>query len=180
MTVCCKLVHVASSLMIDRRGHRKLRLTSRKHFKPKPKRNCNKPQELDLGISLPLSAYIDGSVKTVENLQIRLQNYEAVPSGIYLDNIMYAVAWWLYICIGWNSELNNGFLSIYRLEFHAQSGPEVLLSLTIQENFSWVLSYRKLHVNQALCSILKNMPSQINTGMLFNGLYLYIHMYNVS
>lgn len=66
--------------MIDRRGHRKLQLTSRKYFKPKSKRNFSKPQELDLGISLPLSAYIDGSVKTVENLQ---KNYEAVPSGIF-------------------------------------------------------------------------------------------------
>ena len=69
--------------MIDRRGHRKLRLTSRKHFKPKPKRNRNSSQVLDLRISLPLSAYIDGPVKTVENLQIRLKSYEAVPSGIF-------------------------------------------------------------------------------------------------
>ena len=70
----------------------------------------------------------------------------------------------LYVRIGWNSEVNNGFLSIYKLDFNPQNGPEVLLSLTIQENFSWMLSYRKLHVNQTLCGILENVPSQINTG----------------
>ena len=80
---CLYHTNYYSLLMIDRRGHRKLRLTSRKHFKPKPKRNHNKSQEFELGISLSLSAYIDGSVKAVENLQIRLNNCETVPSGIF-------------------------------------------------------------------------------------------------
>ena len=71
-----------SLLIIDRRG-RKLQLTSRKHFKLKPKRNQNKSQELELNISLPLSAYIDGPVKAVENLQTRLNNCETVPLGIF-------------------------------------------------------------------------------------------------
>ena len=82
---------------------------------------------------------------------------------VYLDNIM-LLHDVLYVCIGWNSEVSNGFLSIYKLDFNPKNGPEVLLSLTIQENFSWMLSYRKLNVNQALCGILENVPSQINTG----------------
>ena len=66
--------------MNDRRGHRKLRLTSRKHFKPKPKQVQNRvpislSQELqppDLKISLPLQAYIDGRVKSVDSIQNRV------------------------------------------------------------------------------------------------------------
>ena len=58
-------------------------------------------------------------------------------------------------CIGWNSKINNGFLSIYKLYFDPKNGPEVLLSLNIQKNFSWMLCYRKIHVNQASCGIFK-------------------------
>ena len=91
---------------------------------------------------------------------------------------MLFVACWLNVCVGWNSELNNGVLSMYKLEFHPQSGPEVLMALTIQENFSWVLSYRKLHVNPTLCGILKNVPSQMNAGTLFKFLnYTFIYGY---
>ena len=84
----------------------------------------------------------------------------------------------MIIClyIGWNSEVNKGFLCIYKLDFNPQNGTKVLLSLTIQENFSWMLSYRKSHVNQALCGILKNVPSQINTGTFFKSLD-YTHIY---
>ena len=82
----------------------------------------------------------------------------------------------MFVYIGWNSELRNGVLSIYKLEFLPQSGPEVLMSLIIQKNFSWMLSYQKLHVNQALCGILKNVPSQMNAGTLSSSeLCLYIY-----
>ena len=50
------------------------------------------------------------------------------------------------------------------------------MSLTIQENFCWMLSYWKLHVNQALCGILKNVLSQMNAGALSSfELCLYIY-----
>lgn len=76
--------------MNDRRGHRKLRLTSRKHFKPKPKRvrdsiavrPSEELQPPDFKISLPLEAYIDAPVKSVNILRNRLKSYGAVPSGI--------------------------------------------------------------------------------------------------
>ena len=79
--------------MNDRRGHRKLRLTSRKHFKPKPKRHGNverktasipEPNEefLDLNISLPLSTYTDASVKSVDVLYNRVKSCAVIPSGI--------------------------------------------------------------------------------------------------
>ena len=58
------------------------------------------------------------------------------------------------------------------------------MALTIQENFSWVLSYRKLHVNPTLCGILKNVPSQMNAGTLFKflnyPLYMAMHVIIVS
>ena len=87
--------------MIDRRGHRKLRLTSRKHFKPKPKRVCEtiavkQPQEVQppsLKISLPVTAYINAPVSTIDNLKDRLKSYEAIPSGQkYTNSINYTFA----------------------------------------------------------------------------------------
>ena len=77
--------------MNDRRGHRKLRLTSRKHFKPKPKRCSNvqektptpaENEELDFSISLPLSAYTNASLKSVDVLYNRLKSCVVIPSGI--------------------------------------------------------------------------------------------------
>jgi len=78
--------------MNDRRGHRMLRLTSRKYFKPKVKR-CSNVQDktstpaeteelLDFSISLPLSAYTDASIKSIDVLHNRLKRCVAIPSGI--------------------------------------------------------------------------------------------------
>jgi len=41
--------------MNDRRGHRKLRLTSRKHFKPKRTRDALQMPSEDMRVSLPIS-----------------------------------------------------------------------------------------------------------------------------
>ena len=74
--------------MNDRRGHRKLRLTSRKYFKPKPKRAQTtipvslQLQSPDLKISLPLQAYVDGCVRSIEILRERVRKCGDLPSGM--------------------------------------------------------------------------------------------------
>lgn len=80
--------------MIDRRGHRKLRLTSRKHFKPKPKgkqptldginveAQPKEPEPTCLKVSLPVEAYITSPVDSITILQDRLQRYGGIPSGM--------------------------------------------------------------------------------------------------
>jgi len=76
--------------MTDRRGHRKLRLTSRKHFKPKPKQihdyttgeQLQQVKSPGLKISLPIAAHIAAPVTTVNILQDRLRKHGAIPSGI--------------------------------------------------------------------------------------------------
>ena len=52
------------------------------------------------------------------------------------------------------------------------------MSLTIQENFCWMLSYWKLHVNQALCGILKNILSQMSEVhfQVLNYVFTYMHV----
>lgn len=78
--------------MNDRRGHRKLRLTSRKYFKPKPKPKrvhdsipVRLSQELeppDFIISLPLEVYVDAPVTSINILQNRLKSCGTMPSGM--------------------------------------------------------------------------------------------------
>jgi len=81
--------------MIDRRGHRKLRLSSKKHFKPKLKQRApviarvidveatpKKPTCLE--VSLPADAYINAPVSSISNLQDRLERYGGIPSGILI------------------------------------------------------------------------------------------------
>jgi len=59
--------------MNDRRGHRKLRLTSRKNFKPKPKRaHDNMSTEL----------LDEAPVKSIGSLQSRIQGCQTIPSGM--------------------------------------------------------------------------------------------------
>lgn len=72
-------------MMNDRRGHRKLRVTSRKHFKPKPKRPLKEQQQqpvLDFKLSLPLAAYTQAPVKSLDILHGRLKKCAIVPVGM--------------------------------------------------------------------------------------------------
>lgn len=94
LAVSYKLLGVIKS-MIDRRGHRKLRLTSRKHFKPKPKikqptldgisveARPKEPEPTCLKVSLPVEAYINSPVDSITKLQDRLLRYAGgIPSGM--------------------------------------------------------------------------------------------------
>ena len=65
--------------------------------------------------------------------------------------------------IGWTDVLKDGTLCIYKLGFF-ETGPEIVMSATILEDFSWQLLYRKQHVDKDFCSILRNVSSEINTG----------------
>ena len=84
--------------MNDRKGHRKLRLTSRKHFKPKPKLpkslkisismqhvsvlKVSLPIDLvNFHVSIPLSMFLDSPVPTVCVLHRRLQSLGKIPQG---------------------------------------------------------------------------------------------------
>ena len=69
--------------MNDRRGHRKLRLTSRKYFKPKPKLSTkgSDPDPLCLPLTLPLTAYTDAPLMSVDILHNRLKTCDAIPPG---------------------------------------------------------------------------------------------------
>ena len=84
--------------MNDRRGHRRLRLTSRKHFKPKPKLpkslrvsisrqhvsvlKVSLPVELlNFHVSVPVISFLNAPVSSVLNLQQRLQLLDKLPQG---------------------------------------------------------------------------------------------------
>ena len=84
--------------MNDRRGHRKLRLTSRKHFQPKQKLpkslrisismqhvsvlKVSLPIELvNFRVSIPLKSFLDVPLPSVCVLQRRFQSLEKIPQG---------------------------------------------------------------------------------------------------
>lgn len=76
--------------MNDRRGHRKLRLCSKKHFQPKPKRlpvSIPLQDVSALKVSVPLSFEVslpmsDAPVESIEMLHGRLKQSAVIPSGI--------------------------------------------------------------------------------------------------
>ena len=96
--LCIKLLFMCQQ-MNDRRGYRKLRLNSRKHFKPKQKLPKNLhvsdslqhvsvlklslPIELvNFQVSIPLTSFLDASAPTVTVLHTRLQSLKKIPEGI--------------------------------------------------------------------------------------------------
>ena len=86
MNICFS---VGAMAMNGRRGHRKLRLTSRKHFRPKPKQSTKSlvvsdsvpAFSLRLCVTLPLSSYTDAPLVSTDILHHRLKKCEAIPSG---------------------------------------------------------------------------------------------------
>ena len=68
------------------------------------------------------------------------------------------------VVIGWAGEVKEGTLVFFKLET-IKTGPEIVLSLSIKEDFPSTVYYRREIVDKDCCSILKNMPSSINTGM---------------
>lgn len=117
--------------MNDRRGHRKLRLTSKKHFKPKPKRIRNsiptrlspELEQTDYQISLPLEAYVNAPVNCLNSLLNRLKNCGTIPSG-------------------WMNEVRNETLSVYEVDF-SDSGPNLILRkmICLVSEGIWHFSY---------------------------------------
>lgn len=126
-----------------------------------------------LKVSLPITAYINAPLSTVNNLQDRMKNHEAIPSGIrygYVNSIILLSFLLMLICcvlIGWTDELMEGTLVIYKVEVF-QTGPEFVLSLTIHEDFSWTLCYQKQYVDRQFFCLLSDIPSGINTGIQLN------------
>ena len=175
--IFCISVYLSILQLNDRRGHRKLRLDSRKHFKPKPK---SKPKSLPISIplkdvsvlkvswplsfkvSLPLSSFNDTPVESLEKLHCRLKQSNVIPSGKYNDSVQILC---IIIIIGWISTIQNEELRIFQLGY-LKSSTEVLRSLTIREDFSWVVSYKKEAVNPSHCDLLKDVPSSLNSSTL--------------
>ena len=169
--------------MRERKGHRKL---SRKYYENKyfpkkllvsiPRRavcilKVSLPVNLvSFRVSLPISAFSESPVASLDILHNRMMLLRAVPQSksyaleTTICNLIYLS--------DWNYHIKDGVLSIYQLCI-LDKGPVIMLSLTIKKDFSWVVRFQK----QPL--ILQNMPSCINSGInttvcINHDLYLFI------
>ena len=68
------------------------------------------------------------------------------------------------VMIGWAGEVKEGTLVFFKLET-IKIGPEIVLSLSIKQDFSSTVYYRREIVDKDCCSVLKNMPSSIKTSI---------------
>ena len=85
----------------------------------------------------------------------------------YMFALFVLTAHFCCVLIGWTDELKEGTLIVFKLEVF-KTGPEICLSLTVYKDFSWILTYRTQCIEQEFCSLLKDFPAEINTGMLLN------------
>jgi len=81
--------------------------------------------------------------------------------------------------IGWNHSVQQERLSIYQL-ITPETGPVFGLSLVIEPDYLWTISYRNEIVSIEHCSILQKMPSLIDTGKKTLGVYQVISVILVS
>ena len=171
-------------MMRERKGHRKLRLCSRKYYEKNkyfPKKLVSIPRRavcilkvslpvnlVSFRVSLPISAFCESPVTSLHN---RMMLLRAVPQSksYALETTICNL---IYYLSDWNYHIKDGVLSIYQLCI-LDKGPVIMLSLTIKKDFSWVVRFQK----QPL--ILQNMPSCINSGInttvcINHDLYLFI------
>ena len=166
--------------MNDRKGHRKLRLTSRKHFKPKPKLpkslkisismqhvsvlKVSVPIDLvNFHVSIPLSMFLDSPVPTVCVLHRRLQSLGKIPQGIAkccFNELIYFYT----LSLGWSTSIQNGMLVVVEVSCLEKSpGPILLKTIKVNSDFTWTVTYRG-HLVSNKCEVLQRFPSLINTG----------------
>lgn len=70
---------------------------------------------------------------------------------------------YICFCLGWTNELKDGKLNVYQVKVF-ECGPEVVLSMTIEERFSWQLLFQRQLVDPVCCGILRDTPSGLNSG----------------
>ena len=165
--------------MAERRGHRKLRLCSNKYYERKkyfPKKllvsiprmsvtilSVSIPLKfLSFKVSLPLSAYTQLPPPSLETMWSCIQQL-----GILSEGTMKLVAFNLtlhFACLGWNHDMQAGMLHIYQLATN-EIGLVIGVSLSIKEDFSWILSCRSQPVSPEHCSLLEDTPSLLNSGL---------------
>ena len=158
------------------KGTQKVKAYNRKHFRPKPKRICDsiaveqsqKVQPSSLKISLLIAAYINELASLLNILQDILKSYGAIPSGIwrgYTNSISYTFALFLLtihfccVLIGWTDDTSC-----------FQKRPRSCFVFDSLWTFFLALSYQWQYIDQEFCCLLRNLPSEVNTGMLLNNI----------
>ena len=153
----------------ESKGHRKLRLCSKKYYETfkysKPKISLTKSGVIQpLNLSLPISTYCDLVADGVESLLARVKKLNNLPHGSDLAVCMHET----YILqIGWINFSHGKRLCFCQLE-SGDYGTEVTFSVAVQEDFTWTITYKK-QIVPCTNSLLKNIPTCINSGKINAG-----------
>lgn len=120
-------------------GGRKRRLTYRKYTEKKS--TCT---TVPLVISLPLSSYTDVPVDSIETLYTRVTSFPLPPTWI----------------------INNAAktpISICKLRISSGIRADILITLTINAEKDWVISFIHHNINPDNCSLLNKLPSTLSS-----------------
>lgn len=178
--------------MSEKKGHRKLRLCSKKNYEKKrtearrralltkscdrelpdtssqflesSKKSQVEENIVSLHVSIPLSYFTDYPVQSLEVLHRRLHMVDTISEGMLCFAFLYVYI--IYLFIEWIYVYEDTKISICKLS-SADKGLAVTLSLTIQEDFSWDLTYKGDTVDPKACRYLHGLPLLTNSGMHF-------------
>lgn len=165
--------------MSERKGHRKLRLCSKKNYERKrravskhqavlsgstentahidfsdrqtqPKVNTkmqHQEEVVSLTVSVPVLYFTEQAVSSLDMLHRRLQRFDAILED------------WIYV-------FENGEISVCQLG-NSDKGLQVTLSVTIKEDFSWILTYRGESVEPKFCTFIQDLSLSTNSVSRF-------------
>lgn len=122
-------------------GGRKRRLTYRKYMEKKVAHRTT-----PLMISLPLSAYTDAPVDSIEILHSRISSLPLPPTWVVSN----AAKSPLTICK-------------LRVSENLQPRADILVTLTIDPEKGWAVSFIHKHTNPDNCMLLSKLPSTLSS-----------------
>ena len=143
------------------RGHRKLRLCSRKNYERK-KQNKKLSTSTSLTVSLPLTLFYDTPFTTFESLQARVKCAGIIPRGICTCVQFFCIGDALKL-LDWRKEWHRESLTLFQLT--SESELNVTSCVTVLKDLTYTVSFRGMPVDSERGGILANFPPFIHSGI---------------
>ena len=146
--------------MAERKGHRKLRLCSKKRYERTKYQACKAKcvHVESLPISMPINVFQEARAPDIATLLCRLRLVNALPQGIlFCNNVLCDIN-----LLGWLDKSGETELCFYKLKT-VECRVEVTVCLTVTTDFTWILSICGKVVER--CTLFREYSSTINSGV---------------
>lgn len=146
------------------RGHRRLRLCSKKNYERKKYQARSVDASNDARHDAPQSSSIelsDDSVSTITELRDGLQLLDSLNGNKV--PLFYILIIYIHI-LGWIVSFSEQVLRVCKLRC-SDTSAQVNFCVAVKSNFSWVVTYRDSTLETDKCTNLSHIPAVLDSGM---------------